>query len=78
MEAGTESDRVNTMLTSDLPDVIIGLLNEGQVTQNAELFFVSTSIVEGIDDAKWEAYLSQLQSAGYYDWVEWYNEHLLK
>ena len=70
--------------TEYIPDRIVdGDAVSERTFIEADLFtvidnFVSTSIVEGIDDAKWEAYLSQLEAAGYYDWIAWYDEHLLK
>lgn len=38
--------------------------------------FLSTSIVEGVTDASWEAYLQDLQTYGYYDWIDWYQRSL--
>ena len=37
--------------------------------------FIATSIVDGIDDAKWEAHLSQLEALQYYDWIQWYQDY---
>lgn len=38
--------------------------------------FLSTSIVSGVTDASWDAYLKDLQSYGYYNWIEWYQKQL--
>lgn len=38
--------------------------------------FMSTSIIDGIDDAKWEAHLEQLKALQYYDWIQWYQDYL--
>lgn len=39
VEAGTEEEKVNIMLTSDMPDVMYGLVNENHISTNMELFY---------------------------------------
>lgn len=38
--------------------------------------FLSTSIMDGITDESWNAYLKDLETYGYYDWIEWYQKSL--
>lgn len=38
--------------------------------------FVSTSIMEGITDADWEAHLKQLEILGYQDFLDWYQGYV--
>ncbi len=40
--------------------------------------FVADSIVNGIDDAKWDAHLSAVESYGASQWVQWYQDFLDK
>ncbi len=34
--------------------------------------FVATSIMEGVTDESWDTFLKNLETYGYYDWIEWY------
>lgn len=36
--------------------------------------FTATAVVEGIDDAGWEAHLDNLEAYGYYEWIDWYQQ----
>lgn len=36
--------------------------------------FIAESVVYGLDDAKWNAHLEQLDAVGYYDWIQWYQD----
>lgn len=38
--------------------------------------FRANSIIDGIDDASWDSYVSQLESLQYYDWIQWYQDYL--
>lgn len=38
--------------------------------------FTASSIMNGVDDAAWEAHLSQLQVLQYYDWIQWYQDYI--
>lgn len=38
--------------------------------------YISTSIMDGVTDESWEAYLKDLETYGYYDWIEWYQKSL--
>lgn len=38
--------------------------------------FTASSIMNGVDDAAWEAHLSQLQVLQYYDWIQWYQDFI--
>ena len=38
--------------------------------------FMATSITEGITDASWEAYLNDLKTYQYYDWIQWYQDYV--
>ena len=40
--------------------------------------FASTSIVNGVTDESWNTYKQSLETYGYYDWIEWYNENTMK
>lgn len=40
--------------------------------------FIATSVLDGIDDAKWEEHLSQLDAVQYNEWLNWYQEYLDK
>ena len=39
VEDGTKSEKVNIMLASDMPDAFLGLLNQSNISKNAELFY---------------------------------------
>lgn len=36
--------------------------------------FMATSIVEGVTDESWEAYLNQLDALQYSEWIDWYQK----
>ena len=36
--------------------------------------FAATAIADGITDASWAQYLKDLETYGYYDWLEWYQD----
>ncbi|HJA94092.1 MAG TPA: extracellular solute-binding protein [Candidatus Eisenbergiella merdipullorum] len=36
--------------------------------------FVATSIVEGVTDDTWAQYLKDLETYGYYEWIDWFNK----
>ncbi len=38
--------------------------------------FTATSIMDGVDDAKWEAHLKQLKALQYYEWIQWYQDYV--
>lgn len=38
--------------------------------------FTASSIMNGVDDASWQAHLDSLQSWQYYDWIQWYQDYL--
>ena len=38
--------------------------------------FRANSIIDGIDDASWDSYVSQLEALQYYDWIQWYQDYL--
>lgn len=38
--------------------------------------FTASSIMNGVDDAAWEAHLSQLETLQYYDWIQWYQDYI--
>ena len=40
--------------------------------------FIATSVLDGIDDAKWEEHHSQLDAVQYNEWLNWYQEYLDK
>jgi ABC-type glycerol-3-phosphate transport system substrate-binding protein len=37
--------------------------------------FTATAIMNGVDDAQWEAHLKQLEALKYYDWIQWYQDY---
>lgn len=39
VDVATQNEKVSTMLASDLPDIMIGLIDEGQIAKNMELFY---------------------------------------
>lgn len=52
-----------------------------RVFMESELFeymanFTATSIMNGVDDAKWNTHLEQLQTLQYYDWIQWYQDFI--
>ena len=38
--------------------------------------FTATSILEGIDDASWDAHLKQLEALQYDTWLQWYQDYI--
>lgn len=38
--------------------------------------FTSESILNGIDDAKWNAFLDNLKTWQYYEWIQWYQDYI--
>ena len=40
--------------------------------------FIATSVMDGIDDAAWEAHLQQLDAVQYNEWLNWYQGYLDK
>ena len=40
--------------------------------------FIATSVLNGIDDASWNAHLEQLQMNQYDQWLQWYQDFLDK
>ena len=57
------------------------LLVEERTFIEADLFpmissFMATSVVDGVTDASWENYLSDLKTYQYYEWIEWYQNYL--
>ena len=38
--------------------------------------FTATSILEGVDDASWDAHLKQLEALQYDTWLQWYQDFL--
>ncbi len=40
--------------------------------------FTATSILEGMDDAAWDAHLKQLETLQYDAWLQWYQDFLDK
>ena len=40
--------------------------------------FTATSVLNGIDDASWNAHLDQLQANQYDQWLQWYQDFLDK
>ncbi len=38
--------------------------------------FTASSIMNGLDDAAWQAHLDALQSWQYYDWIQWYQDYI--
>ncbi len=39
LERGTEGEKVNIMLSADMPDAILGLVSESQIASDMELFY---------------------------------------
>lgn len=38
--------------------------------------FIATAISQGVTDASWTQHLSDLESVGYYEWIQWYQDYV--
>lgn len=37
---------------------------------------MANSVLYGVTDESWESYLTDLETYGYYDWIEWYQKYV--
>lgn len=56
------------------PDKIAELSFIGVELETYLSEFVSTSVMEGITDASWDAHLEQLKTVRYDEWIDWYQK----
>ena len=38
--------------------------------------YMANSVINGVTDASWDAYLKNLETYGYYEWLEWYQGYV--
>lgn len=38
--------------------------------------YMANSVLYGVTDESWESYLTDLETYGYYDWIEWYQKYV--
>ena len=70
LERGTESEKVNIMLTADMPDAILGLVSEQQIASDMELFYDLSE--EGLLETYAPKVLSDIEGeAGGIDLIKW-------